>query len=222
MKKFFLILITILLVSSASAQVHFGGNINVNFNKEKGTLKDGAQLYTQNEYQVNLKPKIYWNVNEKLHVGSRLGFAFGRIKTGEAYDPIYNISAPSIDRAVGWSFNPFCSFKLLKVFKILNIWLEGNAFIGQMYNIADKKDFSDAWSNQLQYGVQVLPVVGIDLNETLSLDLHLGVISLGWAGTYSKYEYGTVSTSALDVRKGGVDGLIQGFRDYGIGITKKF
>lgn len=74
------------------------------------------------------------------------------------------------------------------MFKILNIWLEGNAFIGQMYN----------------------------------LDLHLGVISLGWAGTYSKYEYGTVSTSALDVRKGGVDGLIQGFRDYGIGITKKF
>lgn len=56
---------------------------------------------------VNLKPKIYWYLNEKMQLGGRIGLAFGRLTSGTIYDTEKTEQQVSINRALGWSVTPF-------------------------------------------------------------------------------------------------------------------
>lgn len=224
MKKIFFTLLLAFITLSANAQFHFGGQFSINFANEHTDWSNGATDNKEHAYLVNLKPKVYWNIGEKMQVGGRIGFAFGRMATGLVYDEKKSDSEKAVievNRAIGWSVSPFFGYKLLS-WKKVGVWAEANAFVGQYYNVNKPQTGSKEWSNQMEYGFQILPVVNIDLTEKLALQLHLGFISLGWYGTRADYPDRVVTTSSWDLHKGGFAGIAQGLADYGIGLVKKF
>lgn len=221
MRKIFLTLLLAFITLSANAQFHFGGSFSINFANEHTDWTSGATGYKEHAYMVNLKPKVYWNLGEKMQVGGRIGFAFGRLNNGVIYESEKKDQTIDVNRAIGWSLSPFFGYKLLN-WRILSVWAEANAFIGQYYNVSKPQTGSNEWGSQIEYGFQILPVVNIDLTEKLALQLHLGFISLGWYGTRADYPDKVVTTSSWDLHKGGFAGLAQGLADYGIGLVKKF
>lgn len=221
MKKIIITLLLSLVALSASAQFHFGGQFSINFANEHTDYSSGTTDNKEHAYLVNLKPKVYWNIGEKMQVGGRIGFAFGRLTNGVIYESEKKDQTINVNRAVGWSVSPFFGYKLLD-WKAVSVWAEANAFIGQYYNVNKPKTGSQEWGTQTEYGFQILPVVNIDLNEKLALQLHLGFISLGWYGTRADYPEKVVTTSTWDLHKGGFAGIAQGLADYGIGLVKKF
>lgn len=226
LRKTFLTLLFVLFAYTANAQFHFGGSFSINFGNEHTAFSSGATNDKEFAYIISLMPKMYWNLGDKMQVGGRIGFAFGRIASGTVYGTDktglegakddYN----SVNRAIGWSLSPFFGYRLLN-WKKVSVWAEANAFVGQYYN-TDRKSSSTEWGRQTEYGFQILPVVNIDLTEKLALQLHIGFISLGWYGTRSDYMDRVVTTSTWDLHKGGFSGIAQGLADYGIGLVKKF
>lgn len=226
MKKLFIVLLAaVIVVPDISAQMRFGGNVNINSSKQTGVNNQYGKKTDQKSFQVVLKPKLYWYLNEKMQIGTRLGFGYGNLTEGIVYDQDPYKDEQEIGKSIGWSLAPYYAYRLLN-WKIVSVWLEANAYVGQFYNVSDQQEkilFPEMWARQTEYGFQILPVVGIDITETLTLDLHVGILSLGWAGSTSHYGDGTTSTASyLDIRKGGFDGLVQGLTSYGIGISKKF
>lgn len=222
MKKVIFTLLLSLAAFSASAQFHFGGQFSINFSNEHSSFSSGITSDKENAYLVNLKPKIYWNIGEKMQIGGRIGFAFGRLTNGVFYESEKKEEvSSSVNRAIGWSLSPFFGYKLLN-WKAVSVWAEANAFVGQYYNVDKTRRGSSEWGNQTEYGFQILPVLNIDLNEKLALQFHLGFISLGWYGTRAEYPEKVVTTSTWDLHKGGFAGVAQGLVDYGIGLVRKF
>lgn len=224
MKKLILTILLVLTALSANAQFHFGGQFNINFSNEHTDYFTGTAYNKEHAFIVSVKPKIYWNIKEKMQVGGRVGVAFGRLTNGVIYESEKKEQEQpedDVNRALGWSISPFFGYRLID-WKKVSIWAEANVFVGQYYNVDKEGSSTSSWTNQLEYGFQILPVVNIDVTEKLALQLHLGFISLGWYGTRASYPKKTVTTSTWDLHKGGFVGILQGLSDYGIGLVKKF
>lgn len=210
-----------LIAISANAQFHYGGQFSINFSNEHTTFDSGTTVDKEHACLFNIKPKIYWNLNDKMQIGGRIGFGFGRLTTGIVYDSEKWAEADVVNRAIGWSLSPFFGYRLLD-WKVVQVWTEANVFVGQYYNIGERHWGVSEWGRSTEYGFQILPVINIDLTVNLALQLHLGFISLGWYGTKSEYPDKVVTTSTWDLHKGGFAGVAQGLLDYGIGVVRKF
>ncbi|MDO5322037.1 MAG: hypothetical protein Q4F39_06600 [Bacteroidia bacterium] len=230
MKKLVLISIFAAMSLSAAAQMHIGGNFTISIDNEYTRRNTGEFSSKENQFEIQLAPKIYWNLSEKWTAGARIGLAYGQYLGSLASEGSTALSGSldkkpvdsSVNRAIGWSLTPFCGFRILQLGNRVTVWLEGNININQQYNVRNINQPETQWQNVLGYGVQILPVVDIDITEKLALQLHIGILSVGWYGTTYQYQNKTVSTSTWDIRKGGFDGLLQGLMDYGIGLVKTF
>lgn len=240
MKRLFLSIILILISAASFAQLRVGGNFLISFSNERTVYSGGESMAKNLDYEISVYPKLYWNLNEKMNVGGRLGFSFGRVITGyseknfneSVFGYFYqflegneNIKDPVIAKisntAISWSVNPFFAYKVF-TWKILNIWIEANAAIGQAFNTGIRTATLFEWDKQLEYGLQILPVVELDVTQKFAIQFHLGFPSLMWYGETSHFADRNESTSTWTLRKGGLEGLIQGFSNYGIGLVKKF
>lgn len=221
MKKIFFTFLLAFLAFSANAQLHLGGQFSIKFSNEHTSYQGGWTSDKENAYQIALMPKVYWNLNEKMQLGGRIGFGFGHMTTGIICDTEKDKDLEIVNRALGWSVCPFFGYKLLD-WNTVSIWAEANVFVGQYYNVNNPKATIVEWGRETEYGFQILPVIDIALKENLALQLHLGFISLGWYGTKEEYSNRVVTSSNWDIHKGGFIGLVQGLASYGIGLVRKF
>lgn len=223
MKRLVVILVVLLAFSfAADAQFAVGGNFSINIDRD-WTFKNGSDKYgySENSFLLSLNPKFYYNIKDNMQVGARVGFFYGRM-TGEMEDvPFETVKVSGAPNIIGWGFTPFYNLRVYSYSKV-SIWLEADLFFNDLYNNTHDAIPLNMWHNQLLYGFQILPVFSWEINDTHSLDIHLGFISAGWLGTVSFYRDYYDVTSSWDIRKGGFDGLIQGFTDYGIGLTRRF
>lgn len=221
MKKIFVALLLVFSALSANAQFHLGGQFNIKFDNEHTSFYNGKTTDQERAFQIVLKPKVYWNLNEKMQIGGRVGIGYGRMTTGMIYDSEKKEQAVTVNRALGWSLTPFFGYRLLD-WNTVSVWAEANAFVGQYYNVENPNATTNVWGKESEYGFQILPVININLKEKLDLQIHLGFISLGWYGTKEEYANRVVTTSSWDMHKGGFVGLLQGLSDYGISLVRKF
>ena len=168
MKKLVITILSVLFAVSMGAQtkINFGGQFSINFDNEHTVFKSGLTTDKENAFMINLKPKVYWNLNDKMQLGGRIGFAFGKLTTGTIYDTQKKEDQSIINRALGWSVSPFFGYRLLN-WKIVSIWAEANVFFGQYYNVEDVRKYTE-WGRASEYGFQILPVINIDLTEKLA------------------------------------------------------
>lgn len=115
-----IVLLSIALLSaalSATAQIHVGGQFCVNFDNEHTVFSDTSESSNKEKaFLVSIKPKVYWNLNEKMQIGGRIGFAFGRLANGTVYDKEQKEGEEeqmTVRRAIGWSIAPFYGYKIL-------------------------------------------------------------------------------------------------------------
>ena len=71
MKKIFFIVLFAFAAFSANAQFHFGGQFNINFANEHTDYASGKVDNKEHAYMINLKPKVYWNLGEKMQENNR-------------------------------------------------------------------------------------------------------------------------------------------------------
>lgn len=214
---------------SAGAQMHIGGSFNINIDNEFTNDHSGESYSTSKYFEIRLAPKIYWNITAKFRVGTRIGFSVGHYngsfftENSEILSDVSNDEPIdySIDRAIGWAITPFCGYHVLDLGR-LHAWIDANLYFGQDYNTSEITHPELEWKNKMGYGFQILPAIDIDISDKTILQLHIGLISLGWYGSTYKYENKTVTNSSLDMHKGGVDGVLQGLIDYGIGLVRTF
>ncbi len=240
MRKIILFLIGVIMcivdIKAQAMKMQFGGNFSIAYDKNKIDYADGKKSpdIKQDMFQVVVKPKVYWYINEKMQFGASVGIGWGNLSTGLLYDkadekqtinPDGTITRekPVIDKSIGWTFIPYYSYKLLQ-YKFVDIWLEGNLYVGEQYKINESHDFTSdySWNQDLYYGFQILPVVDIALTEKLALQIHAGVISFGWSGEKLYYEDRTATLSSIDFHKGGITGLIDSICNFGIGMVHRF
>ena len=243
MKKYFIALSLVLFSVNVGAQamkMKFGGNFNINVDKDVIDYKiDGKQSdVKRNTFQIVLKPKLYWYINEKMQFGTFIGIGYGNIVSDlsngglgqttvinpDGSTTITTVPVTSNGNSLGWSFTPYYGYKLFNLGKI-DIWVEASAYFGMYYKVNGGATSSDAvvdWNQDMFYGVQVLPVVDIALTEKLALQVHAGVFALGWRGEKMFYDKYNETTSSIDFHKGGIMGLFQSIGDFGIGVVRRF
>lgn len=209
----------IFIQATSHAQVRVGGNFDINFNNERVKTASGGISNNENTFQIVLKPNIYWNLNDKMRVGGRIGFAYGNITMGLGGS---DVQALDVEKAYGWSLAPYFSYSLFQ-WKIVDICLEANAYFGQYYNLGHPLTPKDGWDNQLYFGLKIIPVIDIALTDKHALQVHVGVLSLGWDGSFSRYCDGSeVFDSYVVLAKGGLSNILRSIADFGIGVVRKF
>lgn len=220
-------------------KMKFGGNFNINVDKDIVDYKEkGITDVKSNTFQIVLKPKLYWYINEKMQFGSFIGIGYGNIITdlssgGQGQTTIINpdgsttiTTVPAVcnGNSLGWTLTPYYGYKLFNLGRI-DIWLEASAYFGMYYKVsgdAIKEDVVVDWDRDMTYGIQIMPVVDIALTDQLALQVHAGVLGLGWRGEKRFYADRNETISSFDLHKGGIMGLFQSIGDFGIGIVKRF
>lgn len=242
-KAVFAALALTLFSVNAGAQamkMKFGGNFNINIDKDIVDYKSGdiSSDVKRNTFQVVLKPKLYWYINERMQFGTFIGVGYGNIITDlsngglgqttvinpDGSTTITTVPVTSSGNSIGWSLTPYYGYKLFNI-GIIDIWVEASAYFGMYYKVNGGATTADAhieWNKDMFYGVQVMPVVDFALTDDLALQLHAGVFALGWRGEKMFYDDYTERTSSLDFHKGGIIGLFQSIGDFGIGVVKRF
>ncbi len=244
MKRVFIVIISlILLIGNADAQpmkMKFGGNFSINLDQDivDYNLSGKDSEIRQNAFQMTFLPKFYWYINEKMQFGAFVGLGYGNIATGlvnsknnktTIISPDGTIILPTepeieVGKSIGWNLTPYFGYKLLH-FDKLDVWAEASAYYGMYYKInggGSDLDAVTAWNTRIFYGVQVMPVIDFALTDKLAIQVHAGIIALGWNGEIQLHEDRKETKTSLDVHKGGFSGLLNSISDFGIGIVKRF
>lgn len=223
MKRLILLLTLIFAFQvAADAQFAIGGNFSLKIDKSnKSEVVQDVLDYTGNDFSVMLRPKFYYNIKDNMQVGLKVGCYFGREVENWKYSEYDSDAFKDVSDFMGWGISPFYNLKVYSYSKV-SIWVEANLFFDKYYNEGTEANLFNQWKTQAQYGFEILPIFSWELNDRYSLDIHLGFISLGWVGVTEHYDGYDIVESSWDIRKGGFDGLIRGFSDYGIGLTRRF
>ena len=234
----------VLFAVNAGAQamkMHFGGNFAIQYYKDNNvfdsSLKTPDNTYTA--FQIVLKPRLYWYINEKMQFGAYFGVGYGNLVSGIAnndngqqpatFDTESGMSSQSpssmkdIGKSLGWCFTPFFSYRALELGR-LSLWVEGSIYYG-MYNKVSKGNSEpvlQAWNRKENFGILAMPVIQIDITEKLGIQFHAGVLSLGWEGEYLHYNDRNEYVSFIDAHKGDLLGFLRSLGDFGVGVVQRF
>lgn len=232
MKRLLLALVTMtVMASSAGAQkmkTNIGGNFCISTNRIVADYSGNSDKDSdRNTFQIILKPKIYWYINEKMQFGSYIGLSYSNTKYTNPYNKDFSTIKSPVEetgRSLGWMLSPYFSYRLLAL-KGINIWAEAYAYAGTYYKVNGGVGLADQmnmWDTDVIYGINVVPVIDIALTEKLALQLHAGVISLGWSGETAYYDDRTERHSSINFVKGDITGLFQSLGNFGVGIVHRF
>lgn len=244
MKRVLIFLITIIIFTgNAAAQpmkMKFGGNFSINLDRDiiEYSLTNKESDIKQNAFQISFLPKFYWYINEKMQFGTFVGLGFGNTATGlvnsgtgrtTIINPDGTITTTTqnkvdIGKSICWNLTPYFGYRLIH-FEKLDIWAEASTYYGMYHKINGGGidiDMATAWNTKIVYGIQVMPVIDFALTEKLAIQLHAGVIALGWYGEVYLYDNRSETKTSLDLHKGGLTGLLNSISDFGIGIVKRF
>ena len=146
MKKLFLLVVAAVMTLTASAQVYLGGEMN--FWRD---WEDGA-----NNTTFQLAPEIGYNLDEKLAIGTTIGYAYSYLGNADT-----KINAITIA--------PYVRYTWLKLDNV-NLFLDGGFGFGTYKAKIDghSGDAQNAWEIGLKPGVSV------NLTDKLSFIAHVG------------------------------------------------
>ena len=244
MRRVFIVIISLVLftgnVGAQPMKMKFGGNFSINLDRDiiEYDLKDKDSDVRQNTFQMSFLPKFYWYINEKMQFGTFVGLGYGNMATGLTSSGTGKTTTINPDgtittttqyqvekgKSIGWNLTPYFGYRLLH-FEKLDIWAEASAYYGMYHKInggGSDLDMATAWNTKMVYGIQVMPVIDFALTEKLAIQLHAGIIALGWYGEVLLYDNRSETKTSLDLHKGGFTGLLNSISDFGIGIVKRF
>jgi hypothetical protein len=178
MKKYRLILIGLFtfFCVSLNAQFFVGGNFSLS---TSGGSTDNGTTTTDNpsSFIFNLAPKIGKFLSEKVAVGAALNLTFSRTKTPGINEVISKSST--------YGIAPFIRYYALKMDKF-SVFAQGNvglSFSGSSIKVGGTSTDGPKTTNIY---LNVTPGLAYDVNEKLSLETSLNILSFGYNNTTVK------------------------------------
>lgn len=226
MKKLFAIFALSMLCAPAFAQWFGGCSFDLNYTNNGNTLEAKP---TNEQYNVNLSPQFGRFFNDKFCAGARISFKMGKRYLNESFiDQATKAVATSTQTrtSIGWDVNPYVQYRIMQFGKNnrWGVWAEAGGYLGINY---PTKGGTDEFKQQITYGIQALPFVSFNINEKTSILLHVAILSVGYAGTTTKYEgYDEYENTAV-LFTGKIMGLFRtaftgGMTGLRVGMCKRF
>lgn len=161
---------------SLNAQFFVGGNFNLN---TSGGSTDNGTTTTDDpsSFNFNLSPKIGKFLSEKIAVGAALNVTFSRTKT-----PGIN---EIISKSSTYGIVPFLRYYAIKMDKF-SVFGQGNiglSFSGSSTKVGGTSTDGPTTTNIY---LNVMPGLAYDVNDKLSLETSLNILSFGYYNTTVK------------------------------------
>ena len=181
MKK---IIITVALVTFAmasQAQIFVGGQLGFRSYTESNTPKDKDKEKELSITRFNIAPTIGYQLNEKLAVGVRIDF-LTRKQTN--FDEVW-VSSDKYEDLVrknsGFGFEVFGQYTFLNLDKLFVYAEAGIGFgTGKATREAGSVEWIKSEEKITNFGINIVPVLGYNLTERITLLANLNFMSLGF------------------------------------------
>lgn len=198
MKKLLVFLATAALAVPASAQVFIGGSLGFNYLDNVSDTPYSAaisQEITQVNARVVFSPTIGYRINDKWSAGLDLNVAWQKSdKRSELGAPAGNDTQTrtAANRRLLLAISPFARYNVFKIHKFgIDLKLSGS--IGNTKTTTDSETQVAARTGtytltqkdaqrELNYGINLSPVLTFDITDHLSLETGIGVAGIGWEG----------------------------------------
>ena len=164
-------------------KLYYGYNFDIYFHS------DSRSNRKENGYSFALTPEIGWRLNERLHMGLRLGGSYQNTVTN--YSIAFLDTTYSSDLRVqqgSWEVAPYCRYRLKTLFDgKVGVWLEGHLYAGMEFPRVTAGDVTgtdyDGLRHSVTYGAQLSPVITYQFNKKSTFQIFFSILSLGYSGT---------------------------------------
>ncbi|MCM1067661.1 MAG: outer membrane beta-barrel protein [Muribaculaceae bacterium] len=161
MKKFYLLALLAIISLAANAQLYVGGSVGA----WRGSNDDGNLTTT-----INILPEVGYNLNEKLAVGTTIGWEYSHV-TG-------------LDVNVFQLF-PYARYTFVKL-GIVNLFCDGTAGFGAGKANYDDEYFDDDNDAACIWAIGLKPGISVNINDKCSIVAHVGFFGYQGANNAAK------------------------------------
>lgn len=231
MKKLFVAALLAIMSFSANAQFYGGMAFDINYSGDSDKPANSSSALKGTEtYGIALSPQFAYAFSEKSMAGVAINFDWTQNReNSNIIDELTGATttATDITKTMGWSVAPFYRYKLMDVWKF-GVWADLHAFYGMKYPSDAPGFLAPSYKKAAAYGVQLCPMVSIPVNDKMSVNLHVSILSLGWAGSATYNKDNSVSyTSTARLFSGKITGVLNslvtsGWYGFKISMLRKF
>lgn len=196
MKKLFLVTVIALAAAfSANAQFFFGFQF--------GGYVDGANDYFPEidynlkggtSFNVTIKPSVGYYFTPKLCAGVKLCYTDCSYNVNDTDVSITNIKYYLDNMLMGnglkrncmnWKVSPYVRYNVLSLGKEkkVKLWAELDGYAGQQMDRDPKTHALRTEETKTIYGIQLHPIISLDITRNRMLFTSLDILSFGWNGT---------------------------------------
>jgi opacity protein-like surface antigen len=182
---------------SLNAQFFVGGNFGLN---TSGGSTDNGTTTTDNpsSFSFNLMPKIGKFLSEKVAVGAALNVTFSRNKTPGINEIISKTST--------YGIMPFVRYYAIKMDKF-SVFGQGNVGLSFSGSSTKVGGTSTDGPKTTRVYLTIIPGLAYDVNEKLSLETSLNILSFGYYNTTIKSGSDKTKNSSLNFGAG-IDNVV--------------
>ena len=177
MKKLFIFVAAALLSISANAQWYVGGMVGLDVNGEGSDNLIGSGKTT--DLNFNLAPEVGYFLSDKLAVGGYFSINAGS-HNNKIQDKIEGQDSETSTTRFHWAIEPYVKYKFWGIGKF-GIWGQADVWIGT--STTKYKGAVNSPVPNVDYGIEVLPVLTYSLNEHFTLDAYIDCVSLSYNGS---------------------------------------
>lgn len=228
MKKFFVLISAIVLMTEASAWAQISTMEKPTTEEQSFQRKwfygysfdvrlhnNSKDLDKQNGFSIAIDPEIGYQFSDKLQFGAKLSLdymnLYQRIAINDKGDQFQAVRM----QGPGFAVMPYARYRLFNLFDgVISVWLDTHLYAGGDFPFY-KRDATEGvpaaklTDKQISWGVQALPLVMLNLKQNKSFNIYFSIMSLGYSGTYLVNKDGSKSVSNdLVLFSGKIGGLL--------------
>ena len=172
-------------------KLYYGYNFDIYFHHDSKTDKK------ENGFSFSIVPELGWRLKERVYIGMRFGGSYENTILTTSYVLGGNTYTEDLRvRSGAWEITPYVRYRMKTFFNDkFALWLETHVYTGMDFpSVASGKvagtDY-DGLRYEINYGVQVSPVITYQFSEKKTFQLFFSIVSLGYSGTTRCYTSAT-------------------------------
>lgn len=188
-------------------KLYYGYNFDIYFHHDTRSQRK------ENGFSFSLTPELGWRLNERVHLGLRIGGSYQNSVTSFT---VFGLTPAGADTTYStdlrvhqgsWQVTPYMRYRLKTMFDDqVGIWIEAHLYTGMEYPSVAAGDVSgtdyEGLRHSISYGVQVAPVITYQFNKKSTFQVFFSIMSFGYSGTtycYSDPKKGNYKEYSNDV-----------------------
>ncbi len=183
-------------------KLYYGYNFDIYYHGDTRSIRK------ENGWSVSLTPELGWRLNERTHIGLRIGGTYSNTATNYSLAVLDTTFSKDLRIQSGsWEVTPYARYRLKTLFNgKVGVWLEAHLYAGMEFPRVTDGDVKgtdyDGLKHSVTYGVQLSPVITYQFNRKSTFQIFFSILSLGYSGTtfcYSDPQLGKYNEHTNDV-----------------------